>query len=86
LAFCRPSAPGIFVILVDANLLLCAEDSLSENHAAARESWDERLSGRDPVALCWPVVTAFIRIGTNTPPASTASHVERSDRTRSKLA
>jgi toxin-antitoxin system PIN domain toxin len=53
------------VILVDANLLLYAEDSLSERHAAARSWWDERLSGSAPVCLCWPVLTAFIRVGTN---------------------
>lgn len=52
--------------LVDANLLLYAEDSLSAHHDAAREWWDARLSGTDPVCLCWPVLTAFIRIGTNT--------------------
>ena len=54
------------MILVDANLLLYAEDSLSEHHQAARIWWDEQLSGSDPVALCWPALTAFIRIGTNT--------------------
>jgi toxin-antitoxin system PIN domain toxin len=54
------------VILVDANLLLYAEDSLSEHHAAARDWWDEQLSGSEPVGLCWPVLNAFIRIGTNT--------------------
>ena len=27
------------MILVDANLLLCAEDSLSQHHQAAREWW-----------------------------------------------
>jgi toxin-antitoxin system PIN domain toxin len=53
------------VILVDANLLLYAEDSLSEHHERARNWWDKQLSGSDAVALCWPVVTAFIRIGTN---------------------
>lgn len=53
------------MILVDANLLLYAEDSLSEHHEAAREWWDAQLSGSDPVALCWPVLNAFIRIGTN---------------------
>lgn len=53
------------MILVDANLLLYAEDSLSSQHEAAREWWDEQLSGTDPVALCWPVLTAFIRIATN---------------------
>ncbi len=50
---------------VDANLLLYAEDGLSTHHDAAREWWDARLSGTDPVALSWPVLTAFIRIATN---------------------
>jgi hypothetical protein len=53
------------MILVDANLLLYAEDSLSEQHTAARDWWDARLSGRETVCLCWPVMKAFIRIGTN---------------------
>ncbi len=53
------------MILVDTNLLLYAEDSLSEHHAAARKWWDEQLSGSELVALCWPVLSAFIRIGTN---------------------
>lgn len=53
------------MILVDANILLYAEDALSPNHEAAREWWDAQLSGSEPVALCWPVLTAFIRIGTN---------------------
>jgi toxin-antitoxin system PIN domain toxin len=53
------------VILVDANVLLYAEDSRSEYHEAARTWWDAQLSGSEPVALCWPVLTAFIRIGTN---------------------
>lgn len=53
------------MIMVDANLLLYAEDSLSEHHHAARSWWDAQLSGVDPVALCWPVLSAFVRIGTN---------------------
>jgi toxin-antitoxin system PIN domain toxin len=53
------------MILVDANLLLYAEDSLSAPHAAAREWWDTQLSGSAPVCLCWPVLTAFLRIATN---------------------
>jgi toxin-antitoxin system PIN domain toxin len=53
------------MILVDANLLLHAEDSLSEQHVAARDWWDAQLSGSETVCLCWPVLTAFIRIGTN---------------------
>ena len=53
------------MILVDVNLLIYAEDSLSEYHTAARTWWDSQLSGAEPVCLCWPVVKAFIRIGTN---------------------
>ncbi len=53
------------MILVDANLLLYAEDSLSERHAAAREWWDEQLSGSEPVAFCWSALSAFIRVSTN---------------------
>ena len=53
------------MILVDANILLYAEDSLSEHHETARIWWDSQLSGSDPVGLCWPVLGAFIRIGTN---------------------
>lgn len=53
------------MILVDANLLLYAEDSLSEHHDEARTWWDGHLSGVEPVALCWPVLNAFVRIGTN---------------------
>ncbi|MBX3746095.1 MAG: type II toxin-antitoxin system VapC family toxin [Verrucomicrobiae bacterium] len=53
------------MILVDANLLLYAEDSLSIHHEAARSWWDAQLSGIAPVCLCWPVLTAFVRIGTN---------------------
>lgn len=53
------------MILVDANILLYSEDSLSEHHEASRAWWDGLLSGTAPVALCWPVLTAFIRIGTN---------------------
>ena len=53
------------LILVEANILLYAEDSLSEHHDAARNWWDKQLSSPDPVALCRPVPTAFIRIVTN---------------------
>jgi len=53
------------MILVDANLLLYAEDSLSVHHAAARAWWDDQLSGTEPAGLCWSVLTAFLRIATN---------------------
>jgi toxin-antitoxin system PIN domain toxin len=53
------------VILVDANILLYAEDQLSHHHGAAREWWDEQLSGSSPICLCWTVIGAFIRIASN---------------------
>jgi len=53
------------VILVDANVLLYAEDQQSAHHVMAREWWDAQLSGTSPVCLCWTVLGAFIRIGTN---------------------
>lgn len=53
------------MILVDANILLYAEDSLSRQHHPAKEWWDTQLSGSDPVCLCWTVLSAFVRIGTS---------------------
>lgn len=53
------------MILVDANILLYAEDQLSPQHERARTWWDGQLSGADAVCLCWTVLCAFIRIGTN---------------------
>ena len=43
------------MILLDANILLYAEDQLSSSHAAARAWWDAELSGTSPVCLCWTV-------------------------------
>ena len=54
------------MILVDANILLYAEDSLHPLNKRAREWWDAQLSGSQAVCLCWMVLSAFIRIGTNT--------------------
>ena len=53
------------MILVDANILLYAEDSLSPLHKQASLWWDDQLSQSGPVCLCWTVLSAFIRIGTN---------------------
>ncbi|RLC23521.1 MAG: type II toxin-antitoxin system VapC family toxin [Deltaproteobacteria bacterium] len=53
------------MILVDANILLYAEDSLQSRHQQARAWWDGHLSGTGVVCLCWTVLSAFIRIGTN---------------------
>ena len=35
------------------------------HHVMAHEWWDAQLSGASPVCLCWTVLGAFIRIGTN---------------------
>ncbi|HMK66534.1 MAG TPA: type II toxin-antitoxin system VapC family toxin [Thermodesulfobacteriota bacterium] len=53
------------MILVDANILLYAEDKENLHHEKARQWWDAQLSGVSPVCLCWTVIKAFIRIGTN---------------------
>ncbi len=53
------------MILVDANILLYAEDSLHPRNQQARAWWDGQLSQTKPVCLCWTVLSAFIRIGTN---------------------
>lgn len=50
---------------MDANILLYAEDSLHPRHEQARTWWDAQLSGTEIVCLCWTVLSAFIRIGTN---------------------
>lgn len=53
------------MILVDANILLYAEDSLNSHHQETHIWWDSQLSGTEAVCLCWTVMSAFIRIGTN---------------------
>ena len=53
------------MILVDANILLYAENSLHPHNRKARKWWDNQLSGSRSVCLCWTVLSAFIRIGTN---------------------
>lgn len=53
------------MILVDANVLLYAYHPRSQHHERCR-AWVERaFSGTAPVAVCWMVVLAFLRIGTN---------------------
>ena len=53
------------MILVDANILLYAENSNTYINRKALNWWCEALSGTEPVCLCWEVINAFIRIGTN---------------------
>ena len=53
------------MILVDTNILIYAEDRLSQLHEEARQWWDAQLSGESPVCLCWSILTSFFRISTN---------------------
>jgi toxin-antitoxin system PIN domain toxin len=53
------------MILVDTNILLYAEDQVSSHHEEARQWWDTQLSGESPVCLCWPILSAFLRVSTN---------------------
>jgi toxin-antitoxin system PIN domain toxin len=53
------------VILIDANLLLHANNSALSQHNAARDWLDRRLNGETRVGLPWFSLLAFLRIGTN---------------------
>jgi toxin-antitoxin system PIN domain toxin len=53
------------VILVDANLLIYAHVSSTEQHPRARAWLDARLNGNAPVGLPWPSLLAFLRLVTN---------------------
>lgn len=54
------------MILVDTNLLVYATFEDAPEHAAARAWLEERLADADRgLALCWPVVYAFLRLITS---------------------
>ena len=53
------------MILVDANLLIYAYDSVSPYHAAARSWLDSQLNGLSAVGIPWETSAAFLRIVTN---------------------
>ena len=53
------------MILVDANLLLYAYNNRAEEHEKAKDWLSETLSGDEPVAFCWPVIMAFLRLATS---------------------
>jgi uncharacterized protein len=69
------------VIFVDANILLYAENSGSPLNRKALQWWSSALSGNEAVCLCWEVINAFIRIGTNprvfNNPLSTSEALDR---------
>jgi uncharacterized protein len=54
------------VILVDTNLLIYATFTDAPQHARTRRWLEERLAdGEGTVAICWPVVYAFVRLITS---------------------
>jgi toxin-antitoxin system PIN domain toxin len=53
------------MILIDANILLYAEDSLNPINSVAAKWLDEQLSGDAPVCFCWLTINAYLRISTN---------------------
>jgi uncharacterized protein len=53
------------VILVDANLLIYAYDSVAAEHARARSWLEAKLSSRETIGLSWIAILAFLRIATS---------------------
>ncbi len=53
------------MLLVDANVLLYAVNQASPRHDAARRWLEGALGGREPVALTWIVLLAFLRLATH---------------------
>ncbi|MGL4743572.1 MAG: TA system VapC family ribonuclease toxin, partial [Dermatophilaceae bacterium] len=52
-------------MIVDANILLFAQDSSSPHHEPARIWLTDALNGPRRVGLPWPTLLAFVRIRTN---------------------
>ena len=53
------------MILCDSNLLLYAYNPTAREHTLAVNWLETILSGSELVGFCWPVLSAFLRIGTN---------------------
>jgi hypothetical protein len=53
------------VILLDANLLIYAYDSVAAEHARARSWLERRFSSREATGLSWITILAFLRIATS---------------------
>lgn len=53
------------MLLIDANLLICAHVSSFTQHPAARDWLDRQLGGFAPVGLPWVSLLAFLRLVTN---------------------
>ncbi|MGI9016413.1 MAG: type II toxin-antitoxin system VapC family toxin [Euzebya sp.] len=53
------------MVIVDANVLLYAVDSMATHHDNSRAWLDRSLAGAEAVGLAWVVLLAFVRIATN---------------------
>ncbi len=53
------------MILLDANLLIYAYDSLAARHSQARSWLELRFSGAENIGLSWITILAFMRIATS---------------------
>jgi toxin-antitoxin system PIN domain toxin len=51
--------------LLDANILLYAYNSSSQEHRQAQRWLEGAFAAPDPVGLCWLTIWAFLRISTN---------------------
>jgi toxin-antitoxin system PIN domain toxin len=52
-------------VLVDANILLYAVDSLSSRHELARRWLEDQLAGTRRIGFAWQTLTGFVRIVTH---------------------
>ncbi|MBS2037142.1 type II toxin-antitoxin system VapC family toxin [bacterium] len=53
------------MIVPDVNLLIFAYNSDAVAHTAARQWWENLLSGDEPVAIPWVVLCGFVRLMTH---------------------
>ena len=53
------------MIVLDANVLLCAYDATAPQHEKARAWLEDVMSSGAPVGLPWQTIGAFLRIATN---------------------
>ncbi|MFY9912814.1 MAG: TA system VapC family ribonuclease toxin [Candidatus Sulfotelmatobacter sp.] len=54
------------MIVLDANIVLYAYDTVPQQHQKARALLQSMLSANEPVGLPWRTISAFLRIMTNT--------------------
>lgn len=66
------------MIVPDSNLILYAYNTASQQHVAAKQWWENLLSGNEPVGLVHPVIFSFLRVSTNLRAFSKPMSFERS--------